>query len=338
MGLRMNKKVVLLVGVTLLLSCHELSAQQKLAQTGMKFLSVGGDPRIAAMGGAYTAGEGYASSVFYNPASMARITSSVDAMIGATLWIADINHGYGSIAIRPGDGSLGVFAISLQTVEYGDLIGTSASLGTGGGFVETGKFSPSAFAVGIGYAVALNEKLSIGGHGRYVRQSLGSFLQKANEPPTNFIGEVGSFDLGILYRTGYKSLNFGMSIRNFSKEIRYIQENFQLPLTFKMGLSMDMMDLFEIEKASHSLLLTVDAEHPRDYQEQVRVGGEYTFMKLFCLRAGYVSSANEEGISYGAGFMKLYDFDEQHIVGADYAYTPFGVFGGVHRFSFHISF
>lgn len=334
----MKKKVLLLVVTGLTFIAAELFAQQKLAQTGMKFLSVGGDPRIAAMGGAYTAAEGYSSSVFYNPASMARITSSIDAMVAATLWIADINHGYGSIAIRPGDGSLGVFALSLQTVSYGDLIGTAATLGAGGGFVETGKFSPSAFAVGLGYAIALNEKLSIGGHARYVRQSIGTFLQKANQPPTDFTAEVGSFDFGVLYHTGYKSLNFGMSVRNFSKEIRYIQENFQLPLTFKMGLSMDLMDLFDVDKSSHSFLVTVDAEHPRDFQEQVRIGGEYTFFKLLCLRAGYVSSANEEGISYGAGFMKLYDFDEKHIVGADYAYTPFGVFGGVHRFSFHFSF
>ena len=45
----------------------------KLAQTGMKFLSFSPDARAAALGGAITAKTGGASSLFYNPAGMARL-------------------------------------------------------------------------------------------------------------------------------------------------------------------------------------------------------------------------------------------------------------------------
>ena len=45
----------------------------KLAQTGMKFLSFSPDARAAALGGAMTAKTGGAASLFYNPAGMARL-------------------------------------------------------------------------------------------------------------------------------------------------------------------------------------------------------------------------------------------------------------------------
>ncbi len=329
-------KNVIRIVIALMAGVASLLAQQKLAQTGMKFLSVGTDTRISAIGGGATATEGFASSVFYNPASMARIPGQVDVVIGTTLWIADITHGYGSIAIRPGTGDLGVFALSFQTVDYGDLFGTEVEGSSG--FRETGIFSPTAYAIGFGYAVALNEKLSIGGHARYVQQSIGSFFRKANEPKIDFTAEVAAFDLGVLYKTGYKSLNFGMSIRNFSKEIRYLEENFQLPLTFRVGLSMNMLDLFDVERTSQAFMLTVDADHPRDFPEQVRVGGEYTFFDMLSLRAGYVSESSEKGTSFGVGFSKKDEGEILNSVGVDYAYTPFSVFSSVHRFSFHVAF
>jgi opacity protein-like surface antigen len=81
----------------------------------------------------------------------------------------------------------------------------------------------------------------------------------------------------------------------------------------------------------HRFLLSADWVHPRDYSEQIMVGAEYTFMKLVSLRIGYVGPADEHGMSYGVGV-------KPEVAGLgfalDYAYTPFGVFGSVHRFTF----
>ena len=92
---------------------------------------------------------------------------------------------------------------------------------------------------------------------------------------------VFAFDFGILYKTGFKSLNFGMSIRNFAKEVMYQKEGFQLPLTFRVGLSMNVLDLTDAGPS--------DAQVPRwrstpniraTFAEQVRLGGEYMFMDI----------------------------------------------------------
>jgi hypothetical protein len=142
------------------------------------------------------------------------------------------------------------------------------------------------------------------------------------------------FDFGFLYSTGFKSLNFGMSIRNFAQEIKYAQESFQLPLTFRIGLAMNTLDLTGMNPDEHSLLLSIDATHPRDYAEQLGFGLEYVFMKMFALRTGYEFPNDEHGFAAGVGFHK--DISDVS-VGVDYAYTPFGIFGDVHRFSFQFS-
>jgi len=121
-----------------------------------------------------------------------------------------------------------------------------------------------------------------------------------------------------------------MCVRNFSREVSFVDEGFQLPLTFRIGFSMDALDLASVDRTVHSMLLAVDFEHPRDFAEQVKFGGEYLFMRTVALRAGYVFPADEHGFSFGVGLRQTV---ENLGMGVDYAYTPFGVFGGVHRVS-----
>ncbi len=311
-------------------------SQEKLAQTGLKFLNIGTDARCQALGGAVTALEGYSSSMFYNPSTMAWLKANFNASVGTTLWIADISYSFAAISINPGDGEWGVFGLSLQTVNYGDLYETIPATNTQG-YIDVGKFSPTAYAIGLGYARALSERFSVGANIKYAAQNLGTAFYTAGTKKEFKVG-VPAFDLGVFYRTGFKSLNFGMSVRNFAREIRYEDENFQLPLTFRIGISMDVMDLLPVDKEQQSFTLSVDAEHPRDFKEQIRLGGEYRLFNLFALRAGYLSGTDEEGVSLGVGGIKNFAPDSNLAIGFDYAYTPFGVFGNVHRFSFQFTY
>jgi hypothetical protein len=122
-----------------------------------------------------------------------------------------------------------------------------------------------------------------------------------------------------------------MTVRNFAREVKYQKEGFQLPLSFRLGASMNMFDLVGFERESQSLLLSVDAEHPRDFPEQIKVGLEYVFMDAIAARIGYIGPADEHSLSYGLGFQY------QHF-NVDYAYTPFGIFDSVQRFSVRMWF
>jgi hypothetical protein len=331
-GITMTKKCVTFAAIGALLAAFggEAVAQQKLAQTGMKFLNVGLDARSTALGDATTSIEGFSDAVFSNPAAMARLGTTATASFGNTQWIADINHWYGSVAFAPWGGDLGVLGVFMQAVDYGELQETILAANDAG-YLDIGTFRPSGIVFGVSYARAVNDQFSVGGSVKYASQSLGDATIAIGQPKqSNTVGTL-AFDFGILYKTGFRSLNFGMTVRNFSREIRFQQENFQLPLTFKIGVSMDVVDLTSLDHDMHGLLVTLDAEHPRDYPEQVRIGAEYLFMKTLALRIGYVSPADEYHVSYGLGLKRTMLGLE---FGLDYAYTPFSEFAGVHRWSF----
>lgn len=318
---------------------QQLGEREKLAQTTMKFLSVSVDPRAAALGDAVSAREGGSMLLFYNPAGMARQEGFLTLGAAQTQWIADINYNIASLSLRPSDGRWGVFGFSLVAVDYGDIQATIRA-NNDQGFEDVGTISPTAFSVGVGYARALTDRFSVGGHVKYVLQDLGTsimgFTDDGGFDQQENRESAAAFDFGMLYKTGFRSLAFAVSARNFgSREIEYEEESYQLPLTLKIGVAMDVLDLTPMaDSEMHSFILSVDSESPRDFSEQIKVGGEYTFMNTVSLRAGYIVPTDEQGINLGVGL-------QQNVgrfgVGADYAFTNFGVFSNVHRLALRIS-
>lgn len=304
--------------------------RDRLAQTGMKFLSVSLAPRAAAMGDAVSSHEASSLSMFYNPAGMGYMTGTVHAAFGVVQWVGAIDYNMTSVAFRPAGGRYGVIGLSLMAADYGDFRET-IRYDNDSGYLRLGTYSPTAYAVGLGYARGLTDRFAVGGNLKYARQSLVNgvmnYVDDAAERRDFAAGAV-VLDFGVLYRTGFRSLNFAMSLRNLSREVTYAEESFELPLTFRIGMSMNMVDLTSLDPGVHALLLSVDAERPRDYAEQIKAGLEYTFMNTLALRAGYIYPTDEQGVSLGAGVQSAL-FGVQ--AGFDYAYTQFGLFGNVNR-------
>lgn len=315
---------------------------EKRGQTGMKFLSLSLDARAASMGSAMASDATVnAAGLFYNPASIGYMSSNVSAMVGRADWIVDIKYNYGAVTLRPAEGKFGVFGLSFVSVDYGDFQGTVRSSANASGYEDTGTFSPEALAVGLGYGYAVSDRFSFGANVKYAREKLtdkapvaratsgGGF--KTEEAKTN----VMAFDFGILYKTGFRSLNFGMTARNFAKDLVYAEERFELPLHFQLGLSMNLLDFTSMDKNTHSLIAYVDAVRPRDFDEHLQFGAEYTLANVVSLRAGYSAPNEEEGISLGGGLQTKFGQGGLHV---DYSYTNFGVFDNVNRFTFSFSF
>ncbi len=318
---------ILLTGM-IFLSVGISFAQEKTAQTGFQFLSVSPDARSAALAGAATTVSQMSSALWNNPATMSEMSKEFDASFSMNKWIADINHNAVSMAYRPDQGLLGVFAVSFLYVDYGTVEGTIFAQNEQG-YLDTGDIRPTAYSLGFGYARSLTNHFSIGGQIKLVHQNLGPALIKLTAED-NIVKQnkndlsVVAFDFGTTYKTGYKSFVFGMSIRNFSREIKYDDQNFQLPLTFSIGASIDLFDF--IKAPQQNLLLSIDAVHPRSHIEQIKIATEYRYNKILALRLGYLSGADEQNLSFGFGVNTLG-------IGLDYAYTPFGVFTKVQRVS-----
>ena len=164
-------------------------------------------------------------------------------------------------------------------------------------------------------------------------KSVISFTDSTNTVVKN-VTNVTAYDFGTIYNTGFKSLIFGMSVRDFSEEIKYESEGFQLPLTFRMGLSMDLMDFKSDEHEMHTLLMSIDAVHPRSYPEYLNVGMEYTLIDMLSIRSGYLFNRDEQNVTVGVGFQKKM---RDKFLSMDYAIVPFGILGDVSTFSIQLS-
>lgn len=348
--MRKNILIAFLVGAFALLLAGASFAQsdepitEKRAQTGMKFLSVSLDARASAMGNTMTSQDQVtAMAMFYNPSALGWLKNNVNVSVGQTRWIVDFNYSYGAVALRPANGAFGVFGLSVMTVNYGDFEETIRDAASESGYRQLGTFSPSAMSVGLGYGFAVSDRFTFGANVKYVREDLGASavrLEGTTVKREENKANTMAFDFGILYRTGWKSLNFGMTARNFASDLTYAEESFELPLTFRIGLSMDMLDLTSMADSKHALLLSVDTERPRDFQEHVNVGAEYLFANVVALRGGYGLGAGddtEEGASFGAGLQTKMGSQGGNLK-VDYSYTSFGVFDNVNRFTFSFAF
>ncbi len=311
--------------------------RDKRGQSGLQFLDISIDPRSAGMGDAMAAVDmNSAMSMFYNPATMANL-EGLSIGLGTAQWFADINYSNAAIAISPAGGRFGVFGVSVLAVDYGELEGTIIDDDPAGpGYIETASFSPTALAIGVGYAKALSDRFSVGGNARYAHQDLGESMMTLDGEMQGNSVSTPVFDFGVFYRTGYRSLNLAVTARNFSPAVTYEEEGFEAPLSLNIGVSMNIMDVLNQSLASdHALLIGLEGGHPRSYDEQIRIGGEYRFMNLLSLRAGYTFPSDEQALSIGGGLnVGLGDFK----IGADYAYSGYGILGNVNRIGMHIGF
>ena len=318
--------------ILLLVSIIFATENKKLGQTGFQFLSVTSDARSGGMADAMTTIHDKSTSLFSNPAGLSKQTELFDINFSSNEWIAGIKHDAFSLSYSPSNGQLGVFGFSLLNVDYGELQGTMV-WDNSQGFIDTKKFKPSAFAMGLGYGRALSKNFSVGGQIKKAFQYLGENVVPVTDTSKvveSNVSNAVAFDFGTIYVTDWNDFTFGMSVRNFSDEAQYAYDGFQLPLTFRIGCSIDIFKLIPSSTKSHSLLLAIDALHPRSYTQRMNIGLEYLFMNIISTRIGYLHNYDERDFTFGAG-VRLGMFK------INYALTPFGVFDTVSRVSIGIS-
>lgn len=330
---RILNKVIIGLSVLLFINSPLHAEMKKLAQAGMQFLKIGVGARAVGMGESYVAVGQDANVIFWNPAGLAYIKSS-DISFSYTRWIADIKHN--AVAAAAEFRRLGVFGISFINMDYGDIYRTTVDFDptneygyTGGKKFGGEKIEVNEYAFGLAYSRSFTEKFSLGVHIKYVSQDLGSTRVVVSGDERISDSEVSTiaFDFGTLYYIGIKDLRLAMSILNFGGDLKYEREAFQLPLTFRVGIAMNVLSVFEMAE-NQSMTLSMEALHPRDYTERYHLGAEYIYDNVLAVRAGYKFNYDEEGFTAGMGLMT------ESGLFIDYSYSSFGeVFGSVHRFT-----
>jgi len=322
-----------LCGTVFLLAQSGISPAEieRVGQSGWQFLKINGDARQAAMGGAFTAiSQGDANGVFGNPATLADVRN-LNIQLNALRWVADINHKSFAIAGRLGE--VGVFAVSLAMLNYGDIpetVNFPLDANSTTPLVTGNMFAANDLAVGVSFARNITSKLSLGGNVRWIRQTIAELSM------TNW-----SFDLGTMYYTGFKSLRIAVSARNFGPDSRLggwsdqyqtESDNVRMPFDFRGGLAMDFLD---DEGSPHLLTIVVEGDHPNDGTEKFHLGGSYSFQRQFFLRFGYKFNYDVQKYTFGIGM----NFEVEGTMGSlNYAYADFGELTRVHMLSMGFSF
>lgn len=308
-------------------------------QAAMKFLSIGVGARAAGVGYSFVTFRDDISTIFWNPAGAATLTGT-RAFVDVNQWISDIQQF--SFAFSHSFGDYGVVGASFTTMDYGDIPGTAIELSavSSGSFeyVETGPVKVSNYAIGLAYARAISSQFSVGGQVKYVYSGLGSntINQPSGQETIDNTASTLAFDVGTTFDTGFRDLIFSMSVRNFSREIRYpkMSQGFYLPLVFTLGVSIDVFRIFDPESTSHSLTLAVNGLHPTDYLEKACFGLEYAFNNQWFLRSGYKINYSVEDFSFGLGARIPFSGGES--LAFDYAYCVMKYFSGVQRISLSV--
>ncbi len=328
------RKFIAVISILIFVLSVNAYAQDKVAQTGCGFLDLGTGARACAMGEAYTVLGQEATALFYNPSGIGEIDNRFDLSVGGTQWIADINYLYLAAVLNAG--VWGNFGFSIIYPDYGDFYGTRAAEGTASGYEEVGLLDISAFCAGVAYAREFTDKFTVGIQVKYVSQHLGEndfiVIKEADTSIVTRQNEIStlSYDFGLLFYPGFKSFAFGMSVRNFSPRVTYELIGFELPLTFALGVGMDILDLFG-EHPDYSFNVGLEGLHPRDWQEQIHLGGEFGYKDMIFFRVGYKFRYSQEGLNAGVGI----SYGDVKI---DYSYSEFKLFDFINRISVGMAF
>lgn len=336
--MRLSAPTSLLASLALMTSLSAMSLGQTTltGQAAMKFLNIGIGARAAGMGYSFVTNTDDLGAVFWNPAGIAHLDGT-RAFIDVNSWIADIKQF--SFAASHDLGDLGVVGLTFTTMDYGEINGTAIELSAASSgsfeYVETGPVKVTNFAAGITYARAISTQFAVGAQVKYAYSGLGSnaIIQSGGQEIIDNTVSTLAFDFGTTFNTGWRDLTFSMSLRNFSREIRYprMTQGFYLPVVFTLGFAIDAITLIDPGETSHSLVIAVNGQHPTDYLEKASFGAEYSFEHQWFLRAGYKLNYSIEGLSFGLG--ARIPFSGAESLQFDYAYSVMEYFDGVHRIS-----
>jgi hypothetical protein len=319
--------------------CIDVTVAQveKKAQVGFRFLENPVSAEAVGRGMIGLTTTRSSDAVFWNPALLGWLEPTADIGLHHTKGIADINYNAIAGAVRLGD--FGVLGFSFMSMDYGTFYSTYAVEKTVNelGYIETGTFTPQAYAVGIAFAQKVNTRFSYGIHVKYANQDLGSawVVSEGQIVPRNYNKGAVAIDIGTYYDFEYHGIRFGATLQNISKEVKYENEAFPLPFAVSFGLAVQPLTFLSDASGAKDLTVNVETRHPRDFGEKIKYGAEYTCFDIFTVRAGYVTNMDERGLTAGAGIRQEVSGIPMRI---DYAYEPFGVFGAVHFLSLGISY
>lgn len=303
----MNLKIIILFFSLMIIPGSVLGA-------GASFLKMDVGARASAMGGAYTALANDVTSIYWNPAGLAKLNRT-ELNFMHNKWFADINYEFFAAAYPIENLTFATSFTYLYMDDIKEVLRDTGGNGNGR-YWETGKmFTAEDMALSVAFAQALAENLFMGANFKYIYESI------ENESASGF-----AMDVGAIFNPSNK-LGFGLVVQNIGPNMKFIKDEFALPLTYRAGVAYQLGKNFN---------LAFDIKKTKDEKLDFVAGIESLFGKWLALRFSSGTKTDDKlgkfkglptGIAAGCGF----NFGNS--VTIDYAYVPYGDLGDTHRIS-----
>jgi hypothetical protein len=279
--------------------------------TGLAFLKLGAGARAIAMGDAYVAVGGDASSVYWNPAGAVGV-ENIDVVLMHSEWFEGIRYEFAGGVQSDGHQAFGLGLMGLYTddIEEREDDPLADPIGT---------FRVFDFSVTGTYALRLTEQFDVGGSVKYLNETIDE------ESATGF-----AVDLGGIYRLpALPGLSAGIAVQNLGPQMKFNVDGFDLPAMARAGAALQV----PVSALNGDLVLVGDILVPISSGDvKVHSGLEFEYAHTLALRFGYRTGWDNQNVSFGVG-AKVTNFR------LDYAYTPFySDLGDTHRISLGFSF
>lgn len=302
--------------------------EQRVGTSAMTFLKIDLGARAAGMAGAFVPLANDATAMFWNPAGLVQIGAN-QGIVSHIQWPVDIQYEYAGYVqqISP----IFAFGVNVGFLYTEDMEVTDEYHPNGTGEY----FGYNDLFTAVSFSFRMTDRFSFGASVKYVQENLADLRMNAV-----------MLDFGTYYWTGFKSLRFAASLRNFGPNIRpggtYLKRSsggtvletnyadFSPPTNFALGAAMEM---YESEK--HKMTLSLQMNHPMDNAETAVLGSEYTFHHNFTLRSGYRFGFDESHWTFGAGAVLPIAGVNMKI---DYAYADLGSLNMTQQFTIYFCF
>ena len=278
-----------------------------------QFLKIAVGARATAMGEAYTALADDADAIFWNTAGLIKIKKQSLVMMHMP-YLADMSYDY--IAYAQNAGDVGAWGFSIQYLNAGSIKQTDSS------GIDIGSFRPYDIALSVGFACNITgynkdpeQRFVLGANGKLIRSSI--------------IGSdtTVSADVGINFPYMFDNrFRMAMVLQNMMGTLRFDKYEYPLPMIFRFGTATEL---------SKHFIITADITAPKDNYPYLSMGNEininFTKDTIVSLRSGFNTRAlfDFEGfrnVTLGTGI----SYKEYSL---DYAFSPYGELGNVHRIS-----
>ncbi len=250
------------------------------------------------LGGASLAADGDAFSIISNPAALTQLNHNSYAL--SHLFIgAGINQSFfgGTYGLKD---QVSKMAFSINSLNSGAMDERTEFQPEGTGR----KVYVTNMAFGLTYSRKLSEVFRAGVTLKYIYENMAGF--------TNHNACV---DLAFIYETDVKDLQFAVMVQNFGGNSSLSNDDQELPVLFNRNTEVSLDNntvptIFKLgasfkplQTDQHSLLLSVQLNHPNDNAENYGLGALYEIKKMLYFRAGYKINVRDQnfptfGFSY----------------------------------------